>query len=64
MLDIEPHILVLQVAREALAAALMTGPVLLGLLARWKRHPHNGRKQGDHLCSAVRMGRSRFQSNP
>lgn len=32
MLDIEPHILLLQVAREALTAALMTGPVLIGLL--------------------------------
>lgn len=32
MLDIEPHILLLQVAREALAAALITGPVLIGLL--------------------------------
>jgi len=32
MLDIEPHILLLQVAREALAVALVTGPVLIGLL--------------------------------
>jgi hypothetical protein len=36
MLDIEPHIFLLRVAREALTAALITGPALLGLLCLTK----------------------------
>jgi hypothetical protein len=36
MLDIEPHIFVLRVAREVLTAALIAGPALLGLLCLTK----------------------------
>ncbi len=39
MLDIEPHIFLLQVAREALTVALITGAALLGLLCLTKSRP-------------------------
>jgi len=33
MLDIEPHIFLLRVGKEVLTAALVAGPVLLGMLS-------------------------------